>query len=99
MANRSLSIDILKVILALMVVGIHSGFLEDISALGRYLTVSGLFRMAVPIFFVINGFYFFSVPPEKISHWFKRVIQLYLFWTIVYIGYWLLVQGRNHQFF
>lgn len=95
MATRSLSIDILKVILAFMVVGIHSGFLEDVSALGRYLTVSGLFRMAVPIFFVINGFYFFSVPPERISLWFKRVIQLYLFWTLVYIGYWFRAETIN----
>lgn len=95
MANRSLSVDILKVMLAFMVVGIHSGFLEDISALGRYLTVSGLFRMAVPIFFVINGFYFFSVPPERISLWFKRVIQLYLFWTLVYIGYWFRAETIN----
>jgi peptidoglycan/LPS O-acetylase OafA/YrhL len=95
MVNRSLSIDILKIILAIMVVGIHSGFLEDISALGRYLTVAGLFRMAVPIFFVINGFYFFSVPPERISHWFKRVIQLYLFWTLVYIGYWFRAEAIN----
>jgi len=93
--NRSLSLDILKIILALMVVGIHSGFLSDISALGRYLTTAGLFRIAVPIFFVINGFFFFSVPPEKIVTWFKRVIILYLFWTLVYIGYWFRAETIN----
>ena len=93
--NRSLSIDILKIILALMVVGIHSGFLSDVSALGRYLTTSGLFRIAVPIFFVINGFFFFSLPPEKIATWFKRVIILYLFWTLVYIGYWFRAETIN----
>jgi len=93
--NRSLSIDILKIILAFMVVGIHSGFLEDVSALGRYLTTAGLFRIAVPIFFVINGFYFFSVPPERVIFWFKRVIQLYLFWTLVYIGYWFRMDTIN----
>jgi len=78
-----------------MVVGIHSGFLSDISALGRYLTTAGLFRIAVPIFFVINGFFFFSVPPEKIVTWFKRVIILYLFWTLVYIGYWFRAETIN----
>ena len=78
-----------------MVVGIHSGCLSDISALGRYLTTAGLFRIAVPIFFVINGFFFFSVPPEKIVTWFKRVIILYLFWTLVYIGYWFRAETIN----
>ncbi|RYY76784.1 MAG: hypothetical protein EOO52_04610 [Gammaproteobacteria bacterium] len=93
--NRSVSLDILKIVLALMVVGIHSGFLEDISALGRYLTVAGLFRIAVPIFFIINGFFFFSMPPEKITTWFKRVVILYLFWTLVYIGYWFRAETIN----
>jgi len=93
--SRSLSVDILKIILACMVVGIHSGFLEDISDMGRYLTAGGLFRIAVPIFFVINGFYFFSVPQDKIATWFKRVILLYLFWTIFYIGYWFRMETVN----
>jgi surface polysaccharide O-acyltransferase-like enzyme len=93
--TRSLSIDLLKIILAVMVVAIHSGFLGDISALGRYLTTAGLFRIAVPIFFVINGFFFFSVPPEKIATWFKRIIILYLFWTLVYIGYWFRAETLN----
>ncbi|MET0356969.1 MAG: acyltransferase family protein [Cellvibrio sp.] len=93
--NRSLSIDILKIILAILVVAIHSGFLTDISALGRYLTTAGLFRIAVPIFFVINGFFFFSLPPAKITTWFKRVIILYLFWTLVYIGYWFRAETLN----
>jgi len=93
--NRSLSLDILKIILAIMVVAIHSGFLGDISELGRYLTTAGLFRIAVPIFFVINGFFFFSLPTEKIGTWFKRVIILYLFWTLVYIGYWFRAETIN----
>ena len=93
--NRSLSVDILKIILACLVVGIHSGFLQDVSSLARYLTAGGLFRIAVPIFFVINGFYFFSVPQERIAFWFKRVIQLYLFWTLFYIGYWFRMETVN----
>lgn len=93
--SRSLSVDILKIVLACMVVGVHSGFLEDISDMGRYLTAGGLFRIAVPIFFVINGFYFFSVPQEKITTWFKRVILLYLFWTLIYIGYWFRMETIN----
>lgn len=93
--NRSLSVDILKIVLACLVVGIHSGFLEDFSALACYLTAGGLFRIAVPIFFVINGFYFFSVPQDRIATWFKRVLLLYLFWTLFYIGYWFRMETVN----
>lgn len=93
--NRSLSVDILKILLACLVVGIHSGFLEDFSTLARYLTAGGVFRIAVPIFFVINGFYFFSVPQDRIATWFKRVLLLYLFWTLFYIGYWFRMETVN----
>ena len=87
--NRNISLDILKLIMAFMVVGIHSGFLDDISAVGRYITVNGLFRIAVPVFLVINGFFFYSsLESQTVAKWFKRILVLYAFWTLVYIYFW-----------
>ena len=72
-----------------MVVGLHAGFLGDITELGRYLTRNGIFRIAVPIFLLINGFYFYTVLNKgNALHWFKRVMQLYLFWMLVYVYFW-----------
>lgn len=57
--SRKISLDILKLLMSFMVVGLHAGFLGDVDLLGEYLTVNGIFRLAVPTFLVINGFYFF----------------------------------------
>ena len=56
--SRNIALDILKLSMAFMVVGLHAGFLGDFTSLGQYLTVNGLFRIAVPIFLIINGFIF-----------------------------------------
>lgn len=88
--KRNIALDILKLSMALMIVGLHAGFLGDITPLGSYLTVNGIFRIAVPIFFLINGFYFYHVLLKN-SHvnWFKRVFILHIFWTVFYSYFWL----------
>lgn len=87
--KRNIALDILKLILAFMVVGLHTGFLADISALGNYLTTQGIFRIAVPIFLLINGFYFYSILDKgRSAYWFKRVLYLYLFWMLFYSYFW-----------
>lgn len=52
--ERNVALDLLKLTMAAMVVGLHAGFLNDFSSLGYYITVNGIFRIAVPVFFVIN---------------------------------------------
>jgi hypothetical protein len=47
--------------MAFMIVGLHAGFLGEYTKLGHYLTVNGVFRVAVPVFLIINGFYFYPV--------------------------------------
>ena len=59
--KRNLNIDYLKIILAICVVAIHTSpfdlFFEPIG----YLAENGLLRVAVPLFFIMNGFYFSKV--------------------------------------
>lgn len=88
--TRNISLDILKLLLAFMVVGLHAKFLADTSALGEFLTVNGLFRIAVPIFFIINGFYFYPTTlKNKQMQWLKRVFILYVVWMTVYAYFWV----------
>lgn len=98
--NRNIALDILKLIMALMVVGLHSRFLHDYNLLYEYLTVDGLFRIAVPVFFVINGFYFYPVLLKN-NHlaWLKRVILLYIFWMLVYSYFWFYIQDFSFASF
>ncbi|SHF33436.1 Surface polysaccharide O-acyltransferase, integral membrane enzyme [Vibrio gazogenes DSM 21264] len=90
MYNRNLTLDIFKIVLALMVIGIHSNFLNELTTEGYYLITAGIFRIAVPIFFIINGYYFISIAStDKLLQWSKRVAILYLFWTIFYAYFWM----------
>jgi len=87
--SRNIALDILKLSMAFMVVGLHAGFLGDFTPLGQYLTVNGLFRIAVPIFLIINGFYFYStLAKNKQINWLKRVLILYIVWMVFYSYFW-----------
>ena len=55
---RNISLDITKILLACMVVALHVGIFIDLNPVSYQITVNGLFRIAVPIFFIINGFFF-----------------------------------------
>jgi len=86
---RNVSIDVLKLVLAFMVVGLHTGMLYDVTPTLGYLAVEGVFRIAVPVFLIINGFYFFPVMERgDTRRWFSRIISLYVFWTVIYACFW-----------
>ena len=87
--DRNLSIDVLKVILSLFVVFLHMNFLKETQPLVSNLLVNGVFRMAVPIFLVITGFYFFYINNlSKLKKWLIRTFFLYAIWMVIYINYW-----------
>jgi len=89
MKKRDVTLDYLKVVLAVLVVGLHAGFLEDVSPLLSFVTVNGLFRIAVPLFFVISGYYFFHISEKgRVAKWAKRLILLYVVWMLIYLQYW-----------
>ncbi len=92
--NRNVSLDILRFSMALSVVGLHAGFLADLTPLGSCLTVNGIFRIAVPVFLLINGFYFYPVLIKgKSADWLKRVLYLYVFWMLFSHGV-----GQNNPY-
>lgn len=61
---RNGALDVLKIAMAFIVVGMHAGFLTDISPIAAYLTANGLFRIAVPVFLLINGYFFIGARPR-----------------------------------
>jgi surface polysaccharide O-acyltransferase-like enzyme len=87
--GRNVALDILKLLMAFMVVGIHAEFLKDISVAWSYFTVFGIFRIAVPVFLVISGFYFYlALENNTTARWFKRCLMLYCFWMLIYSVFW-----------
>jgi len=83
---RNLTLDYLKIVLAACVVGIHANFLHDVNPNISHFLTSYLFRLAVPLFFMINGFYFLRIliQPQKFLAWFLRILGLYLIWMALY---------------
>lgn len=86
---RSLSIDVLKIILAFFVVFLHMHLLRDEYPSLSYVLVNGLFRIGVPVFLIITGYYFYYVDTfDKLKKWSLRTFLLYSIWSIIYIPLW-----------
>lgn len=89
MENRNSTIDLLKLILAVMVVLLHCSFLKEYSDRIAYLFSNGVFRIAVPLFFTINGYFFEPiVKNDLLYNWLKRAVLLYLIWMLLYSPLW-----------
>lgn len=88
--ERCNNLDILKFILCLMVFLIHYSMYLDIPQSLYYITVNGIYRIAVPLFFVINGYFFFgSFTKGNQSIYIKRMTVLYIIWMIIYAPFWI----------
>ncbi|WP_436906003.1 acyltransferase family protein [Acinetobacter johnsonii] len=86
---RNLSLDYLRIILAFMIILIHTKFLSQTYVEISYLLVNGVFRLAQPIFLIISGYFFYKVSNfSDFKIWFKRLAILYLIWTLIYFPIW-----------
>ncbi|WP_162200423.1 acyltransferase family protein [Kordia jejudonensis] len=88
--------DIFKVIAALFVIGTHCGFLFEYSEVASQIVTNGIFRIAVPFFFCVNGFFLFTVfKNNRIQTWLKRVGILYVIWMLIYTYFWVHLDDFN----
>ena len=87
------SLDIMKFICAILVIAIHTGPFSDYSPDVNYFVCQILSRIAVPFFFTCSGFLFYQKIKESENgksyflKYIKRMLILYLIWSVVYI-YW-----------
>ena len=87
---RNLSIDYLKVALAISVVLLHLNFLRDEFPELGFILVNGIFRLAVPLFLIITGYYFTQITKlEQFKKWLFRITILYAIWMVFYIPFWI----------
>lgn len=89
--QRNAGTDGLKIALAMMVVALHASLFTETAAYLNYLFVNGLLRIAVPIFFIINGFYFYPLIARNrpFAGWARRLAVLYGMWMLLYLPfYW-----------
>lgn len=94
--SRNILLDIFKVIAALFVIGAHSYFLLEYNKLSFRVITTGIFRIAVPFFFCVNGFFLYTVfKNNRIQTWLKRIGILYIVWMLIYSYFWVYLQDFN----
>lgn len=86
--------DVLKLIISFFVVCIHTGIGATTTEMNLYF-LQGLFRVAVPIFFFLAGYFLFrKIPKEKvmskesseaIKRYFYRILLIYVIWSLFYL--------------
>ncbi|SFI25733.1 acyltransferase family protein [Albimonas pacifica] len=89
--SRNLAVDALRLLLAAMVVGLHAHALSEVSDLAGQLMWNGLFRLAVPGFFVLNGWFLHEAAqrPGGGGRWLRRIAGIYLAWSAIYACFWI----------
>ena len=94
--SKQNAIDILKFVLAIFVLTIHSGVDKTV--------ISPIIRIAVPTFFIISAYLFFSkiekMKDKKdelkaLGHLVKRNLLLYLFWVVIQLP--IFVYGNHYH--
>lgn len=87
--GRSLSVDSLRLCLAVMVVFLHCNPASDLSPILSYVTGNGLYRVAVPAFFMLSGYFFYSaVQAGRAMGYVRRIGLLYGLWMLLYLPLW-----------
>lgn len=95
--DRRLSVDLLKILLAVMVVGIHANPVKPFGHDAVLLTGQGLYRLSVPTFFVINGYFLYPVTlAGGTGRYVRRLLWLWAIWTALYLpGWWGLTHSAD----
>ncbi len=87
------SIDLMKYIGSILIIANHTSSLYEISPSLNFVIINFLSRLVVPFFFIVAGYFFYKKiqseeKPYKIYIvYIKRLLTIYIAWTIVYLPY------------
>lgn len=81
------SIDIVKIVMALFVIAIHTHPFEEVTNPVFLSVYNGVVGLAVPFFFVSTGYFSYSEIDltTRVEKTFKKVSRLYLVWVVIYL--------------
>ncbi|WP_373050807.1 acyltransferase family protein [Thalassovita aquimarina] len=78
-------LDIIRLVLACMVVLAHSSFFLIVSPEAHFYFLNGVARIIVPFFFVMSGYFLEAQTRDGIWPWARRVLSFYLIWSLLYL--------------
>lgn len=95
MKNRKTQIDILRCVLSILVIAIHT---LNINTNAKYIIIIG--RIAVPIFFILSGYFIFEKKAEQIKYQIKKLVLIIIIANIIYAIWAIIVnyQGLRNLF-
>ena len=78
-------LDLTKFVASLAIVAIHSDALLELGTAINYYICQGLFRIAVPLFFLITAFFFFQkeLTKQHLQKYCYRLLKLYGIWFVL----------------
>lgn len=87
--KRYNSIDIFRLVCAVLIVSIHTHPLSDINSFAGYFVSGIIARFAVPFFLVVSGYFYFDKliksGPKAIFAYLRKIILIYSIWSIPYL--------------
>lgn len=84
-------IDIMKFIMAILVVVLHAHPLKDVNEWWDFLWCQGITRVAVPFFFLTAGYFLFrkielgKIDFSRVGKYVKHLFILYVAWSVLYL--------------
>lgn len=78
--QKNYTLELLKLFASYMVVFIHISFYGEMDTV-----METLARFAVPLFFLISGYYSYQIEPEKIKKRIKNILNLLILASVCYI--------------
>lgn len=94
--ERNITLDYFKIILSILVINIHApfvsiyppedtGFWVQSGYILGWMFSHGITKIAVPLFFMINGFFLNLENKTKLIRYIKRLIIMYIVWALFYL--------------
>lgn len=99
--ERNKSIDLTKFVMSICIIAIHSQIFKNIDSSLYYAIPMGIMRIAVPLFFVISGYYFYQrlQQGQETKNYIMSLVKLFLIFEaielVLYLPFYRMQPGFN----
>lgn len=97
MVKKTAIFDIVKFVCAFLVIAIHTFPFQGVNEHLNTFVVSGLARIAVPLFFVMSAYFFFQHKDSNahIKKYISKIGKIYILWSLLYFPFFLWINKES----
>lgn len=87
MGHRNKVIDLMKFVFSICIIAIHVSLFKDISNVCYYIFTMGIFRIGVPFFFIVSGYYYYLKVKDNqsIKSYIMKLIKVFIIAELIEI--------------